>query len=345
MLKAGLLARSRRTEQCVVSPEAPRRTLDIQTPQTSVVNCSVVNLAHIAKGHSQKKDVSPVVVNCYHQRNLKYVKDVSFVTQLSFVKPVTNCCLKSSCRGKTSKLLGNLGSSGCRSESVKNSKTRLHPPLWTRPNLTRSLTIISSYANPHRNLSVGGSLSVSEQKYSRACQKSKICGLLQQTFLGSKTQQPMETYTRSEQFKSIPQGGKFKIETPETIRTSLQQGEWVTSIDFKDAYFHIPMQELSREYLRFHIQSQSYQFKALPFRLSTAPMEFTVTAKEVKLMAIHKGIRIHQYLDDWLVRARSYQACLQYTQELVEICQKSELDRKQVFNFIGYQFNLICGRV
>ena len=28
---------------------------------------------------------------------------------------------------------------------------------------------------------------------------------------------------------------KFKMETPETIRTSLQQGEWVTSIDFKDA--------------------------------------------------------------------------------------------------------------
>ena len=34
-------------------------------------------------------------------------------------------------------------------------------------------------------------------------------------------------------------------------------------------------------------------------------------------MAIHKGLRIHQYLDDWLVRARSHQACLQHTQELV----------------------------
>ena len=33
-------------------------------------------------------------------------------------------------------------------------------------------------------------------------------------------------------------------------------------------------------------------------------------------MAIHKGIRIHQYLDDWLVRAGSYQVCIQHTQEL-----------------------------
>ena len=144
------------------------------------------------------------------------------------------------------------------------------------------------------------------------------------------------------------------METPRTIRTSLQQGEWVTSVDFKDAYFHIPIQEQSRKYLRFHVQGRTYHFKALPFGLSTAPMEFTVLAKEVKLMAIHKGIRIHQYLDDWLVRARSQQTCLQHTQILVKMCQvlgwlvnleKSELEPKQVFDFVGYQFDLRSGRV
>ena len=114
---------------------------------------------------------------------------------------------------------------------------------------------------------------------------------------------------------------KFKMETSETIRTSLQQGEWVTSIDFKDAYFHIPIQEQSRKYLRFHVQGRTYQFKALPFGLSTAPLEFTVVAKEVKLMAIHKGIRIHKYLD-WFVRATSHQVCLQHTRDLVKICQE-----------------------
>ena len=144
------------------------------------------------------------------------------------------------------------------------------------------------------------------------------------------------------------------METPETIRTSLQAGEWVNSIDFKDAYFHIPINNQSRKYMRFHIQGETYQFKALPFGLSTAPMEFTVVAKEVKLLAMKKGIRIHQYLDDWLVRARSYQTCLQHTQTLVALCrelgwlvneEKSELEPKQVFNFVGYQFDLREGRV
>ena len=147
---------------------------------------------------------------------------------------------------------------------------------------------------------------------------------------------------------------KFKMETPETIRTSLQGGEWVTSIDFKDAYFHIPIQEQSRKYLRFHVQEQTYQFKALPFGLSTAPLEFTVIAKKVKLMATCQGIRTHQYLHDWLVRAGSHQVCLRHTQHLVKICQdlgwlvnldKSELEPKQIFDFVGYQFDLKVGRV
>ena len=144
------------------------------------------------------------------------------------------------------------------------------------------------------------------------------------------------------------------METPETIRTSLLAGEWVTSINFKDAYFHIPINSQSRKYMRFHIQDKTYQFKALPFGLSTAPMEFTVIAKEVKWLAMGKGIRIHQYLDDWLVRAKSHQTCLHQTQTLVALCrelgllvnkEKSELEPKQIFNFVGYQFDLREGRV
>ena len=96
------------------------------------------------------------------------------------------------------------------------------------------------------------------------------------------------------------------------------------------------------------------QFKALPFGLSTAPMEFTVIAKELKQMAIQQDIRIHQYLDDWLVRARSHKICLQHTQDLVKMCHdlgclmnlvKSELEPKLVFEFVGYQFHLRSGWV
>ena len=74
-------------------------------------------------------------------------------------------------------------------------------------------------------------------------------------------------------------------------------------------------------------------------------------AKKVKLVALQKGIRINQYLDNWLVRARSHHMCLQHTQTLVALSlsrerelgwlvnrEKSELDLKQVFNYVGYHF-------
>ena len=64
--------------------------MNIQIPQTQVVNFTVVTPVHFAKGHSQRKDISPVIINCCKQRKLKHVTGVSCVDQLSFVKPVTN---------------------------------------------------------------------------------------------------------------------------------------------------------------------------------------------------------------------------------------------------------------
>ena len=61
----------------------------------------------------------------------------------------------------------------------------------------------------------------------------------------------------------------------------------------------------SRKYLRFCYKSQVFQFTSLPFGLATAPQVFTMIVKEVKLMALSRGLRIHQYLDDWLTRSQS----------------------------------------
>ena len=228
-------------------------------------------------------------------------------------------------------------------------------PFRIRPNLTRSPTVLSRYVNPHRNSYLLEALhQLIDKNAVELVHNQTSLGFFNRLFLVPKPNNKWRPILNLSKLNLFLKVEKFKMETPETIRTSLQQGKWVISVDFKDAYFHIPIQEQSRKYLRFHVQGRTYQFKALPFGLSTAPMEFTVLAKEVKLMAIHKGIRIHQYLDDWLVRARSQQTCLQHTQILVKMCQdlgwlvnleKSELEPKQVFDFVGYQFDLRSGRV
>ena len=248
----------------------------------------------------------------------------------------TKCCLKSSCRGKASKLLDSLVTNGCRAQGTSNPKTGLHPPLLEP---TQALKVSHS----HKPLCQSSQEQLPVRSIATAY-RQKCCGtslgFFNRLFLVPKPNNKWRPILDLSKLNLFLKTEKFRMGTPETIRTSLRQGEWVTSVDFKDAYFHIPIQKQSRKYLRFHVQGQTYQFKALPFGLSTAPMEFTVIAKEVKLMAGHKGIRIHQYLDDWLVRAKSRSICLQNTQTLVRICQKlgwlvnsekSELEPKQVF--------------
>ena len=262
------------------------------------------------------------------------------------------CCTKSTCRGQTSKLLGNLARSRGWSEGSSNPERGLPPPLPDpAPTHKVSFSHKPLYQSPQEQLPAGGITSAYRQKRSGKGSKSKISRVFNRLFLVPKPNNKWRPIL--DLLNLFLKVEKFKIETPETIRTSLQQGEWVTSVDFKDAYFHIPIQEQSRKYRRFHVQGRTYQFKALPFGLSTAPMEFTVLAKEVKLMAIHRGIRIHQYLDDLLVRAGPIKF-LSNTQILVKMCQdlgwlvnleKSELEPKQVFDFVGYQFDLRSGRV
>ena len=64
----------------------------------------------------------------------------------------------------------------------------------------------------------------------------------------------------------------FKMETPESIRKSIQKGEWVISIDLTDAYFHVPIHPQSQKYLRFQTRKGVFQFWALPFGVVTAPL-------------------------------------------------------------------------
>ena len=98
---------------------------------------------------------------------------------------------------------------------------------------------------------------------------------------------------------------RFKMETPESIRASLIPGEWVSSIDLSDTYLHIPIHPNIRKYLRVCHDLQVFQLTSLPFVLAMAPQVLTMIVKEVKLMALTRGLRLHQYLDDWLIMALS----------------------------------------
>ena len=141
----------------------------------------------------------------------------------------------------------------------------------------------------------------------------------------------------------------FKMETAQTVRRALRKGMWVFSIDLKDAYFHIPIHPASRKYLRICLDKEVYQFKALPFGISSAPWLFTKIFKQIAVFLRNRNISTHQYLDDWLNKQWSYREALKDRETTLRICQqtgcvinweKSELEPTQKFVFVGVQFDL-----
>ena len=328
----------------------PLRLLAGSSPQEimntpSVLKLNVVHPVPFAPGHSQKNEISPGAADCQSkQSKLKFVKGVSCVIPLSCANPVINApnvATNLPVGARLQNFWQTWLDLGAGPKAVQILKEGYTLPFRTRPNLSRNSTVISNYGNPHRNLSLLDALhQLLEKNAIELVHKPNSLGFFNRLFLVPKPNNKWRPILDLSNLNPFLKVERFKMETPETIRTSLQRGEWVTSIDFKDAYFHIPIQEQSRKYLRFHVKGQTYQFKALLFGLSTAPLEFTVIAKEVKLMAIHKGIRIHQYVDDWLVRATSHRVCLQQTstsRNVPETGMASELRKVGVGAQAGFQ--------
>ena len=228
-------------------------------------------------------------------------------------------------------------------------------PFRERPKLSRTPCIISGFSDLNKQ----SALSTAIQDLIRKgaidiVQKPDSLGFYSRLFLVPKPGnrwRPVIDLSCLNKFLAI---SKFTMETPESIRASLRKNEWVTSIDLTDAYLHIPIHPHSQKYLRFHHKGVSYQFTSLPFGLATAPLTFTNVVKEVRLLALQRGIRIHQYLDDWLVRAPSKEECHKQTQKLLNLIRdlgfivnfkKSELVPSQRFDFLGYHFLLDLGLV
>ena len=146
----------------------------------------------------------------------------------------------------------------------------------------------------------------------------------------------------------------FRMETLRSIIKSLQQGEWTIALDLTDAYFHVPIRPFHRRYLRFCFNGQCYQYRALPFGLSTAPCLFT---KVVQVIAGHlrqESIHCHQYLVDWLLKNKSRSLLLAQAQKAIDVTvklgflinkEKSNLRPSQSFVYLGAHFDLKLGRV
>ena len=200
----------------------------------------------VANAHSvtrlpQKKDVNPNY--CYKYIEIKYVKDVSCVGHLSSANLVTNA-----------------------------PPVAINPPVGARlhnfweklevlgssPKVVTTLRESYTLQNPSKQAHHLEALYqlVNKNAVEPVANQNSL-GFYNRLFLVPKPNNRWRPVLDLSTLNTFLNTESFKMGTPETIRTSLQSGEWVTSIDFKDAYFHIPIHSQSRKYMCFHIQGQS----------------------------------------------------------------------------------------
>ena len=221
-------------------------------------------------------------------------------------------------------------------------------PFLSKPNLVRFPLILSEHKSLQKDQALADCIqSLLSKNAIERVENVESLGFYSRLFLVPKPHQrwrPVIDLSRLNTFLHVE---KFKMESPvhQDLPGSGGMGIVDRPIGRLPSHPHPPN---SRKYLRFCHRSQVFQFTSLPFGLATAPQVFTMIVKEVKLMTLSRGLRLHQYLDDWLIRSQSQEEA-QVNTQAVDLTQslgwiinqeKSELKPTQVFSFVGYEYHL-----
>ncbi|XP_038139792.1 uncharacterized protein LOC119782749, partial [Cyprinodon tularosa] len=137
---------------------------------------------------------------------------------------------------------------------------------------------------------------------------------------------------------------KFRMLTHAALLRLVRPNDWFSSVDLKDAYFHIPIYPPHRQYLRFAFQGVCYEYRVLPFGVSLSPRVFIRCTEAAVAPLRRRGIRLATYLDDWLLLAQSEQEARVHThivtKHLMDLgfvinMEKSHLSPTQEICFLG----------
>ena len=189
--------------------------------ETVNLNSCVVNPVLFVKGYPQKKDVNPTY--CYHCQRIKCVKDVSCVDHLSSVILVTNVPTVAPdlpVGARFHQFWEKWAALGASPKVVTVLRS-----FRFRPNLTRSPTVISCYVNPHKNLYLMEALHQLLTKNAvEPVATKKSLGFYNKLFLVPKPNNPCRPILDLSTLNNFLNAQLFKMEIPETMRTSLQAG-------------------------------------------------------------------------------------------------------------------------
>ena len=132
----------------------------------------------------------------------------------------------------------------------------------------------------------------------------------------------------------------------------MQPRQWMTNMDLKDVYFHVPVVAVHHQFLRFSWLVTSYQFRILLFELSSASRIFTKTLEHIIALLMLPGVQLYTYFDDLQVMGETEVEVAQLFQMTIQVLvhagvvvnlKKTELTLTQSHVYIGVRFQLDLG--
>lgn len=128
------------------------------------------------------------------------------------------------------------------------------------------------------------------------------------------------------------------------VAAAIRKDDYVISLDLSDAYFHVRVDARFRRFLRFKFRGRLFQFRAMPFNLSSAPRLFTKLTRAISSFCRKQGIRLIFSLDDTVIMAHSRKKAIAHRDFVMALLQrlgflinleKSDLAPSKQFQFLG----------
>lgn len=121
------------------------------------------------------------------------------------------------------------------------------------------------------------------------------------------------TYRTILNLKSLNQDcdtAHFKMESLKQALYMVRRGHFLASIDIKDAFYSVPINEDHKKYLKFAWNGKLFQFCAMPNGYCDAMRIFTKILKPVFATLREQGYESVIYVDDSLLQGETFQECL-----------------------------------
>ena len=150
--------------------------------------------------------------------------------------------------------------------------------------------------------------------------------------------------------KNLNENIHFKMHSLKEILKMVETNCFMTSLDIKDAYYSIPIDESSQKYLKFKWKEQLHQFCVLPNGLSPCPRWFTKLLKP-PLAELRKSKHdISAYIDDIYLQDDTKVNCIKNIIDTVTLlrslgftvhAEKSQFLPTQDLDILGFTINSV----